>query len=78
MSDGEPRLPETPEQWQEAVDLAHGFLAIESCRQYGLVTGGPRANVSRCEEILTLGKERGIAPREGAIETVAALIHQGK
>jgi len=39
-------------------------LLLDSARQYGLVTGGPEIDVERCEEILTLGKARGIEPKE--------------
>lgn len=76
MSD-ESKLPETDEEWQECVDIAHGLLHIESARAYGFVTGGPRCNVERCEEILALGAERGFTPRDGAVEaTVRTFIAQ--
>lgn len=65
------RLPVTDEQWQEAVDVAHGLLAIESARRFGLIRGGPQCNVERCEEILTLGLERGTAPSQTAVEDTA-------
>jgi len=60
--------PMTPAEWQEAVDAASGCLALEAARLYGLVTGGPKVNVARCEEILALGAELGVIPAEDAIE----------
>lgn len=69
-------LPRTDDEWQEAVDVAHGLIAIESARAYGFIEGGPHGNVERCEEILALGKAKGINPREGAIEsTVDVFLH---
>jgi hypothetical protein len=54
--------PQTPEQWQDAVNLAHFFMAIDSARQYGLIAGGPTVNIERCEVVLTQGREKGITP----------------
>ena len=62
------RMPQSTAEWQEAVDLAYGALALVSARQYGLVLGGPRVNVRRCERVLALGKERGFVPSEKAID----------
>jgi hypothetical protein len=42
------RLPETPSEWQDAANWCEGLLALDSARQYGLVTGGPKVNVDRC------------------------------
>lgn len=67
-----PREPSTPEEWQAAVDAAAGALALDSARQYGLVTGGPTVNVERCAEILGAGEARGIRPRRDAIERFVA------
>lgn len=60
--------PDSPEEWQEAVDVAHVMLHIESARQYGLVRGGPVIDVDRCEQILELGELLGYTPAEDAIE----------
>ncbi len=54
--------PQTPEQWQDAVDAAHVGLVLDACRQYGLVTGGPTFNLDRCHEILQAGERRGVRP----------------
>lgn len=71
------RLPATPDEWQMAVDLARGALALDSARGYGLVTGGPKVNVGRCEEILNMGMARGVMPSADAIENfVACLQHE--
>lgn len=65
------RDPQTPQEWQAAVDAAEGALAFDSSRMYGLVEGGPTVDVDRCAFILAEGKRRGIVPREGCIERFA-------
>lgn len=60
--------PETPEQWQLAVDAAHACLALDSAKQYGLIEGGPRIDVERCVEILEGGEKLGYHPSKTAIE----------
>jgi hypothetical protein len=73
--------PETPSEWQDAVDGAHAALALHAAHEYGLIArveyGGPRdgmeigdagVNVERCEEILIRGAEMGYTPSEDAIE----------
>jgi hypothetical protein len=56
--------PETPEQWQAAVDLADFLVCLDSARQYGLVAGGPEVDLERCDQILVAGASRGYRPRE--------------
>lgn len=56
--------PQTPEEWQVAVDGANAALLVDSARQYGLITGGPIVNVERCIEILERGKALGYLPKE--------------
>jgi hypothetical protein len=56
------RDPSTPEEWQEAADMAEFLLLLDGCRQYGLVDGGPEAHVERCCRILTEAARRGIFP----------------
>ena len=71
------RDPETREEWQEAVDLAYSPLCLDGARQYGLVTGGPAADIDRRDTILNRGRERGITPAPDAVERIlrdAALI----
>jgi hypothetical protein len=71
-----PKDPETPEQWQEAADLANFFLELESCRMYGLIEGGPRADIERCDSILNLARKRGIHPRKFTGEEMWGLIQE--
>jgi hypothetical protein len=54
--------PETPEQWQEAVNAAEFILAIDSARQYGLIETDIRPDVERCDDILRRGREKGFTP----------------
>lgn len=60
--------PATPQEWQNAVDAAHGALALASARVYGLVTGGPTVNVERCEQILAEGAALDYVPAADAVE----------
>ncbi len=54
--------PQTPAEWQEAVDCAQFLLLLDCAHQYGLIEGGPKVNVDRCAAILERGRERGIYP----------------
>ena len=56
------RDPQTSAEWREAVDSAQFFLALDSCRQFGLLEGGPSVNVERCEEIIRRGEKLGFRP----------------
>lgn len=56
------RDPKTREEWQEAIEAAAFFLALDSARQYGLVTGGPTINAERCAHILAKGESLGYKP----------------
>jgi hypothetical protein len=64
--------PQSPEEWQDAVDGAHALLALDAARQYGLVTGGPVINQERCARMLRRGAARGITPRPDALERFLA------
>lgn len=64
------RDPLTPVEWQEAVDAAEAYLALESAKAYGLVRGGPVVNVQRCEQLLRDGKQRGYSPLKENVERV--------
>ena len=66
------RDPQTTEEWQDAVDAAQALLEIDSAKQYGLITGGPDADVQRCEEILLYGKAQGIYPRDDCVQRFIA------
>jgi len=69
--------PKTPEEWQEAVNAAAAARAVADCKLYGVIDGGPRINVARCDQILEQGRKRGIMPSrpitELAIELVMAI-----
>lgn len=58
--------PQTPEQWQEAIDAADFLILVDAAVQYGLVEmgGGGAVNVDRCLDILLRGAEMGIYPSE--------------
>lgn len=63
-----PKTPKTVADWQTAVDAAHGALALDAARQYGLVTGGPAVDVARAEQLLADGAKRRIYPGVDAVE----------
>ena len=58
-----PRGRRSHRLWQDLVDSAHALLTIDSCRQYGLVTGGPECDVERCRKVLEEGRAGGFSPR---------------
>lgn len=62
------RDPDTPEQWQEAVDMAKSLLMVHSAKSYGLVAGGPNVNVERCEQLLRDGARIGFIPDDAAVQ----------
>jgi hypothetical protein len=62
------KTPKTRHQWQIAVDAAEFLLQLDSARKYGLITGGPEANVERCVWILEEGARMGVKPTAGCIE----------
>lgn len=70
--------PQTPAEWQDAVNAAEASLAFESARLYGLVAGGPGIDVDRCQHILAAGRARGIVPIKAGVQAdLAALIAEG-
>lgn len=60
--------PQTHDEWQAAADSAEALLLLDSARQYGLLTGGPKVNVDRAQEILDAAAKLGITPRPDAAE----------
>lgn len=62
--------PTTPEEWQEAVDLAATHLRIDAARKYGIMTGGPEIDIERCVGLLKAGKEKGVTPSPGCVERI--------
>ena len=53
--------PQTPEEWQEAADLAEFHLMIHATQRHGL-TGGPKINARRCRELLKRAVRMKIHP----------------
>jgi hypothetical protein len=51
-----------------AVDAAEASLLIDSARLYGLIEGGPRVNVRRCQQMLDLGRAQGHIPTEDGVD----------
>src|SRR6267143_6720679 len=54
--------PQTPAEWQEAVNLARFLLDLEDCKSYGLLAGGTTTKIARCEELVKRGKDLGFHP----------------
>ncbi len=57
------RSPKSPEEWQDAVNVANKCRLIHDAFLYGIITD-PRINVERCNELLEEGKRRGFTPRQ--------------
>lgn len=72
--------PNTPEEWQDAVDAAYAALALDSAAKYGLIlTPIVAVAVPRCEEILERGAALGYTPATDAVERfVAELAREGQ
>jgi hypothetical protein len=68
MKEATYREPQTPAEWQEAVDIAEACLLLDASRQYGLVVGGSPVNVARCEEVLRRGRELGVTPAADCVD----------
>jgi hypothetical protein len=78
LTEGQRRDPQTPAEWQDAVNAAEACLLLDSARLYGFVTGGPGVNIARCEQILEGGRARQIrSTDEGVDREIAALIAVG-
>jgi hypothetical protein len=56
------RLPRTPGEWKEAVNMAELLVWLDSVKQYGLIKGGPKVNIDRCLYILSEGRRIGHFP----------------
>ncbi|MGH2556393.1 MAG: hypothetical protein ACRDHO_11825, partial [Actinomycetota bacterium] len=50
------RDPQTPEEWQEAVDAAVFCLGLHAAQFYGLVTG-PAVDIKRCERLIEMAAD---------------------
>jgi hypothetical protein len=56
------RDPETPTEWQEAVDGAQFMLLMHAAVCYGLIEWKGDVDVDRCDDILRRGRALGFAP----------------
>lgn len=68
------RDPKTPEEWQEAVNLATGLRALADCKMYGLLEGGPGVDVARCDDIVERGLALGVVPSAPAAELAIEIV----
>ncbi|HZC23344.1 MAG TPA: hypothetical protein VE866_08395 [Candidatus Binatia bacterium] len=68
--------PTTDQEWQDAVDGAEFWLALDSARQYGLIETDIAVDVDRCEDLLRRGAERGIRP--ASLEQLCGKFVKGK
>lgn len=66
------RMPKTSDDWQVAVDVAYCMLVLDSCKQYGLLTGGLKINQDRCSMIMEMGEQKGYKPSDDAVERFVA------
>jgi hypothetical protein len=59
-----PPMPQTPEEWQAAIDAAEMALTLDSLMQYSLIEsdGDFSVNADRCREILKFGRSLGYNP----------------
>ena len=57
-----PADPKTAGEWQDAVNTAAFLLLLDSARKYGLIKGGPVADLERCDWILRKSAALGYLP----------------
>ena len=56
---------------------AHAIRMIHDCKLYGLLQGGPRANVQKCDRIIDRAARNGIVfSDEEVVETAVSFIDQ--
>jgi hypothetical protein len=61
-------LPQSPDDWQNAVDAAQGILELDAMKQHGLIKGGPQCDAYRCLAFLAVAKALGYTPAADACE----------
>lgn len=71
------KRPDTPAEWQEAVDLADAMLVVHSARCYGLIAGGPKIDPDRCDDLLREARSRGFRPRPDEVDRIIAALAKG-
>jgi hypothetical protein len=69
--------PNTPEEWQRAVNLAETMLLVHSAQAYGLITGGPDVDAQRCDDLIAKAKALDIHPQQAAIDKMIAELVRG-
>jgi hypothetical protein len=67
--------PQTPEEWQIAVNCAAALRVILDCNLYGLLKGCPRIDIDRCDEILSQAAARGINTSMPPADLAVGMIH---
>lgn len=55
------------EDIQHMVNLSWFYLKVDSCKQYGLLTG-PKVNVERCIEVIAAGRKLKVEPDDQYID----------
>jgi hypothetical protein len=60
--------PNTPGEWQEAVNSAYVMRAIADAVMYGLVNTNMEIDLARCDYLLTEGELKGFTPEPGIID----------
>lgn len=58
----EARDPQTPEEWQTAVNCADFHLCLDAAVKYGICETDVEADLDRCEEIIRRGALLGYHP----------------
>lgn len=58
--------PKTPQEWQEAADLADFYLTLQAAAGYGLKTHNLAIDEDRCVDLLRAARVRGYEPRPAA------------
>jgi hypothetical protein len=64
--------PKTPDEWQEACNLAGAALALHASRASDPVGGGPEVDLARCQDIVRRARTHGIEPRNDEVEQLVA------
>lgn len=65
------RLPQTDDEWQNAIELADWILAVHNARRSGIEHHGPSVDVDRVREIITAAQQRGFKCRPGHIRRLS-------
>jgi hypothetical protein len=63
--------PETPEQWQAAVDMIVALLYMDSSQSHGLA----KVNVQQCADILQQAKALGYRPSDRNVARLTASVN---